>query len=101
MIRELDVAQFMDVLRALDRKLGKTRIEIRAVGGFALAWRKVREKGLTADIDTITDDYPQTCKQLSWKPAPNGIWNLGGSTTTLLLATQAFLMSRWASNGRR
>lgn len=58
MIRELDVAQFMDVLRALDRKLGKTRIEIRAVGGFALAWRKVREEGLTADIDTITDDYP-------------------------------------------
>ena len=58
MMRELDVAEFMEALRDLDGKLEGSRIEIRAVGGFALAWRKVRKGGLTADIDTLTDDYP-------------------------------------------
>ena len=58
MIRDLNVSEFLEALHELDRELGPQKIEIRAVGGFALAWRKVREKGLTADIDTLTDDYP-------------------------------------------
>ena len=57
MIRELDVSEFMEVLHELDSRLDGERVVIRAVDGFALAWRKVREKGLTADIDTLTDDY--------------------------------------------
>lgn len=58
MIRELDVDEFTAMLKSLDSIL-QTDIEIRAVGGFALAWHEVRTRGLTADIDTITDDYPK------------------------------------------
>ena len=58
-MRELDVDEFTGVLRELDGAIDGQRIEIRAVGGFALAWRHVRESGLTADIDTLTDDYPE------------------------------------------
>ena len=57
MIRELDIGELISALKALDQVLPEP-IVIRAVGGFALAWHGVREKGLTADIDTITDDYP-------------------------------------------
>lgn len=59
MIRELDLNELLSVLQDLDRELNE-RITVRAVGGFALAWHGVREKGLTADIDTLTDDYPES-----------------------------------------
>lgn len=62
MIRKLDVDELINVLRELDRELAEP-IVIRAVGGFALAWHNVREEGLTADIDTITDDYPSSVVQ--------------------------------------
>ena len=62
MIRKLNVDELIGVLQELDRELAEP-IVIRAVGGFALAWRNVREEGLTADIDTITDDYPAAVEQ--------------------------------------
>ncbi len=58
MIRELSVSELLEALHRLDSLLD-AHIEVRAVGGFALAWRHVREYGLTADIDTITNDYPK------------------------------------------
>lgn len=59
MIRELSVPELIEALHRLDSLLD-VHIEVRAVDGFALAWRHVREHGLTADIDTITDDYPKS-----------------------------------------
>lgn len=58
MIRELNVDELLDVLHELDEKLPEP-IVIRAVGGFALAWHDIRKEGLTADVDTLTDDYPE------------------------------------------
>ncbi|MCI8367421.1 MAG: hypothetical protein HFJ66_07500 [Eggerthellaceae bacterium] len=57
MNRELDVDELIQLLRELDNTI-TTPIVVRAVGGFALAWHGVRVNGLTADIDSITDDYP-------------------------------------------
>lgn len=58
-MRELSVPELLGALHRLDSLLDVC-IEVRAVDGFALAWRHVRECGLTADIDTITDDYPES-----------------------------------------
>lgn len=58
-LKTLDI--LIDALRALDDLLvseGQPPIEIRAIGGFALAFRNIRQDGLTRDIDTITPDYP-------------------------------------------
>lgn len=57
MNRELNVDELIQLLGELDKAIA-TPITVRAVGGFALAWHGVRANGLTADIDSITDDYP-------------------------------------------
>ena len=62
MIRQsLTRDDFMDALGTLDDALdglpGNVGITIRAIGGFALLWRGLREGGYTADIDTITPSY--------------------------------------------
>lgn len=57
MIKELNIHELLGLLKELDEEIEEPII-IRAVGGFALAWRGVRTEGLTADIDSITDDYP-------------------------------------------
>lgn len=64
MIRELNLQELLEVLKELDAKLGEHTIEIRAVGDFALSWRGVRNEGLTADIDTLTNDYPQAVRDI-------------------------------------
>lgn len=56
MIRELNAEELLGLIWELDDEIDEP-IVIRAVGGFALAWRGVRTEGLTADIDSITDDY--------------------------------------------
>ena len=54
------IEEFIASLKDLDRELQGEHIIIRAVGGFALAWHHIRENGLTIDIDTVTDDYPDS-----------------------------------------
>ena len=58
MTKQLNVDELIEVLHDLDSRLREEVIVVRAVGGFALAWRHLRKNGLTADIDTVTDDYP-------------------------------------------
>ena len=61
MSRELSVDELMEMLRELDNELDEP-IVVRAAGGFALAWHKIRINGLTADIDSITDDYSRSAQ---------------------------------------
>lgn len=53
--------EFVDVLRMLDEKLDsrgyRGKVDIHAIGGFALSWHGIRESG-TGDIDTVTASYP-------------------------------------------
>ena len=59
-------------MKALDELLvseNQHPIEIHAIGGFALAFRNIREDGLTRDIDTITPDYPPSLARLIVKVA--------------------------------
>lgn len=58
MIKKLDLNQLMAALHELDDELDGKTVIVRAVGGFALAWHNVRADGLTADIDSLTDDFP-------------------------------------------
>ena len=57
---------FEDALRSLNEKLAaeKLIIEIRAVGGYALLFNKLRNDGYTVDVDTLTADYPVRVKEL-------------------------------------
>lgn len=69
-LKTLDI--LLDALKALDELLvseNQHPIEIRAIGGFALAFRNIREDGLTRDIDTITPDYPPSLARLIVKVA--------------------------------
>lgn len=54
--------QLVEALRALDSLLTEQgiEIEIKAMGGFALLEHQVRtgDRAYTADIDTVTPDYP-------------------------------------------
>ena len=63
MIKKLDLNQLMAALHDLDGELDGKTIIVRAVGGFALAWHNVRADGLTADIDSLTDDYPADVRE--------------------------------------
>jgi len=56
-IKKLDLNQLMAALHELDGELDGKTVIVRAVGGFALAWHNVRSDGLTADVDSLTDDY--------------------------------------------
>lgn len=56
MIKEMNTDELLELVKELDCEIDEP-IVIRAVGGFALAWWGVRTEGLTADIDSITDDY--------------------------------------------
>lgn len=53
---------FFEALDLLDKKL-KTinrKIEIRAIGGFAMLYYGFREKGYTIDIDSLTEAYDES-----------------------------------------
>lgn len=60
MNRGFTIEEFIAALKDLDKELQGEHIVICAVGGFALAWHHVRENGLTMDIDTVTEDYPDS-----------------------------------------
>lgn len=73
MIREMNAGELLELMRELDREIDEP-IVIRAAGGFALAWRGVRTEGLTADIDSITDDYsPRVCNAIAVVGSRHGL----------------------------
>ncbi|MBR1421975.1 MAG: hypothetical protein IJ571_00840 [Ruminococcus sp.] len=55
---ECSLDDFKNALEALDEKLRAKGIiiEIRAIGGFAMLYNKLREGGYTMDVDTATKD---------------------------------------------
>lgn len=63
---ECTLDDFKDALEALNEKL-KTRhitIEIRAIGGFAMLYNKLRNGGYTMDVDTATKDMTEEVQAL-------------------------------------
>lgn len=59
------IEEFEIALELLQEKLAKSknRIEIKAIGGFALMYHKVNKNRLTMDIDTVTKDYNEKVQQ--------------------------------------
>ncbi|MCR5479977.1 MAG: hypothetical protein K6F27_09015 [Ruminococcus sp.] len=57
---------FKDALQCLNEKLkdDNLSIEIKAIGGFAMLYNKLRLNGYTMDIDTVTKDLPQKVMKL-------------------------------------
>ena len=89
MIKKLDLNQLMAALHELDGELDGKTVIVRAVGGFALAWHNVRSDGLTADVDSLTDDYSPDVQKaiakaqwiidsygLSWELVDDGFSNI-------------------------
>lgn len=63
---ECSLDDFEDAFEALNEKL-KTHhitIEIRAIGGFAMLYNKLRSGGYTMDVDTATKDMPEEVQEL-------------------------------------
>ena len=66
MEKQVTLGVFLEALGLLDSFLsklprnGETQlpIDIRAIGGFALMYHNVRVSAVTADIDSVTSDYP-------------------------------------------
>lgn len=58
----LGLDDFTEALEMLDGILDE-RIEIRAIGGFALIWHGLRSGGVTGDIDTVTPTYPRKARR--------------------------------------
>lgn len=56
---ELTLSDFEKALISLNNKLDKSneKITIKTVGGYALLFYKLRESGVTQDIDTVTKNY--------------------------------------------
>ncbi|MBQ9518668.1 MAG: hypothetical protein IJR59_02100, partial [Firmicutes bacterium] len=60
MLKNSSLADFENALRVLDSKLEKigiNKIEVKAIGGFAMMYYGVRENGFTIDIDSLTEKY--------------------------------------------
>ena len=60
-LKEYNVA-----LKSLNKKLESIglSIEIRAVGGYAMLYNKLRSGGYTIDVDTVTEDYSEEVNKL-------------------------------------
>jgi hypothetical protein len=58
---ECTLDDFRDALEALNEKLKAQNItiEIRAIGGFAMLYNKLRSGGYTMDVDTATKDMTE------------------------------------------
>lgn len=54
----LTLRDFTEALRLLDNRL-ESQIELHVVSGFALLARRLRDKGVTADINTVTADWDE------------------------------------------
>jgi len=57
---EITKDEYISALLYLDMLLAeqKLSIGIKAIGGFALLWHSIRGTGYTADIDSVTKDFP-------------------------------------------
>ena len=58
--------EYNEALELLNEKLKAQGeyIEIRAVGGYAMLYNNLRSGGYTVDVDTATEEYPQTVKDM-------------------------------------
>lgn len=68
----LTVDELIDCLHDLDGRMADANlapIEVRAVGGFAMAYQGLRPRGLTSDIDTATPTYPDSVRRAIAKVA--------------------------------
>ena len=67
---ECTLDDFKDALEALNDKLKNHHItiEIRAIGGFAMLYNKLRSGGYTMDVDTATNAVCRRSRKLlaSW-----------------------------------
>ncbi|MCR4814843.1 MAG: hypothetical protein K5879_08480 [Lachnospiraceae bacterium] len=63
---ECTLDDFKDALEALNDKLKNHHItiEIRAIGGFAMLYNKLRSGGYTMDVDTATRDMTEEVQEL-------------------------------------
>ena len=63
---ECTLDDFKDALKALNEKLKAHHItiEIRAIGGFAMLYNKLRSGGYTMDVDTATKDMTEEVQSL-------------------------------------
>ena len=62
MFKNSSLADFEKALETLDDKLENIcvdKIEIKAIGGFAMMYYGVRENGFTIDIDSLTKGYDE------------------------------------------
>ncbi len=63
---ECSLESFKDALDVLNKKLNAHHImiEIRAIGGFAMLYNKLRDGGYTMDVDTATKDMSEDVHRL-------------------------------------
>ena len=63
---ECSLDDFKSALDALNEKLNVQgiTIEIRAIGGFAMLYNRLRDGGYTMDVDTATQDMSENVMQL-------------------------------------
>ena len=62
----IGLSDFHEALSLLNDKLREngTNIEIRAIGGYAMLYHKLREGGYTMDVDTATESYSNDVNRL-------------------------------------
>lgn len=58
--------EYNEALKILNDKLAVVgdSIEIRAIGGYAMLYNRLRSGGYTVDVDTATEDYSEEVKKL-------------------------------------
>lgn len=63
---ECTLDDFKDALESLNKKLNDRNIiiEIKAIGGFAMLYNKLRSDGYTMDVDTATRDMTEEVQAL-------------------------------------
>lgn len=68
---ECSLDDFKSALETLNEKLRSEgiTIEIRAIGGFAMLYNRLREGGYTMDVDTATQDMSENVMELIRKVA--------------------------------
>ena len=66
MLHQCTINDFEKALSILDKKLTREnlRIEIKAIGGFAMMYYGIRVNGYTMDIDTLTNEYSSKVLEL-------------------------------------
>ena len=65
-MKKCNLEDFVHALQVLDEKLGAVgqKIEIRAIGGFAMMYYGFRDNGYTIDIDSLTESFSDDVRYL-------------------------------------